>query len=372
MSMKPLKKLLTSLFKLQSVHASESYLTLEASIDRENRDEFLKAKAKSSQQSSAWKTSDTREAPSSSSKQKFVPQSKQPIKDVPVPDDLNILDSEDIGSAHIPKIKTRPDWLKPANAFATSYQDPEENKILQKTGDMGSFIKWYCRQIGKSKLSKTDLEGPAYKVVREFHSNNISLQFQMEECHLLLTNQIDLVNPEGSKERRNALSISKLKAAYYPDFGLEELVPSLWIESEREYDISAAYEIVLRRADYKEYKISEADFKNLHPNDFEDMYLLHLQGKLNHLSSADKVHLFNAVNLPKPNRNKIASPPPNTGSPIISSGDGKPTEDLFLEYIDSDLDFKAPLNDVVERVSGSNNEDDVEEENRLEGFLLRL
>ncbi|GKE22480.1 hypothetical protein Tco_1433992, partial [Tanacetum coccineum] len=55
--------------------------------------------------------------------------------------------------------------------------------------------------------------------------------------------------------------------------------------------------IILRRADYKEYKISEADYKNLHPNDFEDMYLLHLQGKLNHLSGVDKVHLYNAVNL---------------------------------------------------------------------------
>ncbi|GKF29185.1 hypothetical protein Tco_0095527, partial [Tanacetum coccineum] len=122
------------------------------------------------------------------------------------------------------------------------------------------------------------------------------------------------------------LSISKLKATYYPDFRLEELVPSLWIESVHEYDISTAYgishwwfkrkefyikrhsapsdrrvvrshmrilsvvslktfsrygytylkEIILRIADYKEYKISEADFKNLHPNDFEDLYLLHL------------------------------------------------------------------------------------------------
>ncbi|GJR82536.1 hypothetical protein Tco_0153321 [Tanacetum coccineum] len=201
----------------------------------------------------------------------------------------------------------------------------------------------------------------------------------------LLTDQIDLVNLEGhrvvpnmskplplggplgqvtiqpqfffnkdleylmsdSKERWSALSISKLKAANYPDFRLEELVPSLWIESKREYDVSAAYgishwwfkrkefyitkhsahsdrravrshmkilsvvslktysrygytylkEVVLRRADYNEYKISESDFKNLHPNDFEDMYLLHLQGKLNHLSGSDKVNLFNAVNL---------------------------------------------------------------------------
>ncbi|GKC57911.1 hypothetical protein Tco_1085509 [Tanacetum coccineum] len=81
----------------------------------------------------------------------------------------------------------------------------------------------------------------------------------MEECHLLLTDQIDLVNPEGhrvvpnmskplplggSKEIRSALSISKLKATNYPDFGLEELVPSLWIKSEREYDIR---NIVIRK-----------------------------------------------------------------------------------------------------------------------------
>ncbi|GJX71033.1 hypothetical protein Tco_0308204 [Tanacetum coccineum] len=145
-----------------------------------------------------------------------------------------------------------------ANAYATSYQVPAENKLQRKTYDI---------------------------------------------------------------EQKTALSISKLKAARYLDFGLEELVPSLWVESERDYDISAAYgithwwfrrkqfyinkhsepsdheavksqmrilsvicvktfekygynylrEIILRRADYKEYKISEKDFKNLHPNDFEDL-----------------------------------------------------------------------------------------------------
>ncbi|GKG25039.1 hypothetical protein Tco_0395667 [Tanacetum coccineum] len=36
----------------------------------------------------------------------------------------------------------------------------------------------------------------------------------------------------GDKEQKIALSISKLKAARYLDFGLEELVPSLWVESE--------------------------------------------------------------------------------------------------------------------------------------------
>ncbi|GKD55813.1 hypothetical protein Tco_1289200 [Tanacetum coccineum] len=119
----------------------------------------------------------------------------------------------------------------------------------------------------------------------------------------------------GDKERKIALSISKLKAARYLDFSLEELVPSLWVESERDYDISAAYgithwwfrrkefyinkhnEIILHRADYKEYKISEKDFKNLHPNDFEDLFLLNIQEKLNHLPKTDKTSLHTAVNM---------------------------------------------------------------------------
>ncbi|GKF65610.1 hypothetical protein Tco_0192127, partial [Tanacetum coccineum] len=135
------------------------YEALKASMERANRDEFLCRKGQPPvPESSTWKTSDTREAPSSYSKQKSIPQSEQPVKDVPMPDDVIISDSEDTGSAHLPKIKPRPDYLKPvleehrpetleldwviplndlpkpennwANAFANSYQDLEENKLL--------------------------------------------------------------------------------------------------------------------------------------------------------------------------------------------------------------------------------------------------
>ncbi|GJU71755.1 hypothetical protein Tco_1263160 [Tanacetum coccineum] len=74
-----------------------------------------------------------------------------------------------------------------------------------------------------------------------------------------VTNKVDLVNP-GDKERNIALSISKLKAARYLDFGLEELVSSLWVESEREYDISAVYGIThwwFRRKEFYINKHSE-------------------------------------------------------------------------------------------------------------------
>ncbi|GJT78182.1 hypothetical protein Tco_1044907 [Tanacetum coccineum] len=146
---------------------------------------------------------------------------------------------EDTVAAHLPKIKTRYDWLKPATAISNAYKDPEENKLTWKTRDMGSFIKWYCKWIGNSKLSKADLEGPAFKqtIASRRSTRSVTIQpqyFFNKDLEYLVS---------GNKERRNALSISKLKAAYFQDFRLEELVPSLWIESEREYDISPSYGI---------------------------------------------------------------------------------------------------------------------------------
>ncbi|GJU61972.1 hypothetical protein Tco_1243807 [Tanacetum coccineum] len=64
-------------------------------------------------QSSVWKTSDTREAPSSSSKQQFGPYFEKPVEYVPMPDTAHISDSEDTDYAHVLKIKPRPEWLKP-------------------------------------------------------------------------------------------------------------------------------------------------------------------------------------------------------------------------------------------------------------------
>ncbi|GJT68347.1 hypothetical protein Tco_1019827 [Tanacetum coccineum] len=185
-----------------------------------------------------------------------------------------------------------------ANTYATTYKAPEENKLQRKTYDIGSFIKWFCRRTGKKKLCKADLEGPAFNLVKAFHKNSVFLQYQMDECHKLLTNKVDLYNPEGHQIQRNVYEplplggppgqvtiqpqfffnkdldyllkwtkmrelpfyISKLKAARYLDFGLEELVPSLWVESEREYDISAVYGIThwwFRRKEFYINKHSE-------------------------------------------------------------------------------------------------------------------
>nr|GFB55848.1 hypothetical protein [Tanacetum cinerariifolium] len=136
------------------------------------------------------------------SKQQSDHHAKQLVKDIPIPDTANISDSKDTDSAHLPKIKERPKWLKPildderlvtpepawvipishipdvvnnwANALAITYQALAKNSLLEKTGDMRTFM--YCK---------------------------------------------------GSEQ---ALLTSKIKVARYLDFGLELLVPEhLWI-----------------------------------------------------------------------------------------------------------------------------------------------
>ncbi|GKA95501.1 hypothetical protein Tco_0817539 [Tanacetum coccineum] len=184
------------------------YEALEASMARAQRDEFLAEKDKSRKrrrddqdppppppdsdlnkkkrhdsgtsgssqppalQLSAWKKSNIRDTHSSSSKQQSGHHSEQPVEDIPMPYTANISDLEDTDSVHLLKIKPRSEWLKPipeedipdtpkpdwsvptndlpkpennwSNSLAKSYKDPKENKLLQKTSDMGSFITWFC------------------------------------------------------------------------------------------------------------------------------------------------------------------------------------------------------------------------------------
>nr|GEU39422.1 copia protein [Tanacetum cinerariifolium] len=221
-------------------------------------------------------------------------------------------DTKDTDAAYLPKIKPRPDWLK-LIPEEERLETPEPDWVVPPNDLPEPENNWAnAFATSKSKLSKADLEGLAYK--------------------------IDLVNPKG---HRVVPDVSKplplggppgqLKAANYLEFRLEELVPSLWIESKQDYDISAAYgishwwfqckefyinrhsapsdrctvrshmrilnvvslklisrygytylkEIVLRRANYKEYKISKSDFKNLYTNDYEDLAIRRSSTSLN-------------------------------------------------------------------------------------------
>ncbi|GJZ06772.1 hypothetical protein Tco_0540565 [Tanacetum coccineum] len=58
-------------------------------------------------------TSNTREDTPSSSKQKTISQSDQPLDNIPTPNEAPLSEIEETGEAHLLKTKPRPDWLRP-------------------------------------------------------------------------------------------------------------------------------------------------------------------------------------------------------------------------------------------------------------------
>ncbi|GKF57229.1 hypothetical protein Tco_0170766 [Tanacetum coccineum] len=105
----------------------------------------------------------------------------QSTEDIPSLDDMHVSDPKDNDNAYISKVpttttcdipKAHNNWM---DALAETDQDPVDNKLHRKTRDIGSFIKWYCKRIGKEKLNEADLEGPTFMMVKGFHENIITL-----------------------------------------------------------------------------------------------------------------------------------------------------------------------------------------------------
>nr|GEV02525.1 hypothetical protein [Tanacetum cinerariifolium] len=137
----------------------------------------------------------------------------------------------------------------------------------------------------KDKITKADLEGPLFKLMKGKHRNYIDLEYNFEQCYLALTDELDWVNLKDfflnkdleylsfeDVEKRYATSLTKPKAARYDLEGIEQMIPTLWSSSKFGYGYLK--EIVLRHANQQEYTFKEADFLKLHLNDIEHMYLL--------------------------------------------------------------------------------------------------
>ncbi|GKA83758.1 hypothetical protein Tco_0805353 [Tanacetum coccineum] len=166
--------------------------------------------------------------------------------------------TEDTDSAHLLKIKQRPEWLKPIpDDEKPATLKPAWRTLYLRAGDMRTFMNWYCQKVGKTELTQVDFEGQAYEVVKAFYPDVVHLQIDISRPlhlsgppgHVTIQTQF-FFNKDlnylryGSKGCGQALSISKMKAARYHDFRLELLVSKhMWIDDVCTYDISASYDI---------------------------------------------------------------------------------------------------------------------------------
>ncbi|GJT59476.1 hypothetical protein Tco_1003009 [Tanacetum coccineum] len=159
--------------------------------------------------------------------------------------------STDSGNDHLPKADSRQYWWKPlpeeerpatpepawtipssnvsdiehkwASALVLTYETPAKNSLLAKTGDMFQIEE--CHKMLIAQVVWTNTEGDQVKI-----DVNRPLLLGGTPGHVTIQPQF-FFNKDleylryGSKGSNPALSISKMKAVSYPDFGLELLVP---------------------------------------------------------------------------------------------------------------------------------------------------
>nr|GEV61335.1 hypothetical protein [Tanacetum cinerariifolium] len=178
---------------------------------------------------------------------KEVSMDEKPTEDIPSPDDMHVLDLEDTDNAHIPKV----DLVNPEGHRIV----PDISKPFPLGGPSGQY----------------DISAP-YGITHWW--------FRRKELHIN--------NHRVSSDRHIVRSHMRILSV-------------ISIKSYERYDYNYLNEIVLLRADYNEYKILENDFKNIHPNDFEDLKILHLQ---KHLSDANEFTMKMKILL-EPSSNKL-------------------------------------------------------------------
>nr|GEW66490.1 putative reverse transcriptase, RNA-dependent DNA polymerase [Tanacetum cinerariifolium] len=154
------------------------------------------------------------------------------------PDDqAQLSDEEDIRSAQIPTVNLRQGWWKLfeeerhttpepawsirssnvpvltnnwASTLASNYSPPPEDSLLAQTDDITTFMDWH--NVSKPQPLRGQ---PSQVTIQSDFFFNKDLEYLRY----------------GSKGRRPALSISKIKAAYYPDAVLEQMVPDYTVRT---------------------------------------------------------------------------------------------------------------------------------------------
>nr|GEW50111.1 E-beta-farnesene synthase [Tanacetum cinerariifolium] len=137
-----------------------------------------------------------------------------------------------ISSSDVPVPKNN--W---ASALASTYSPPPEDSLLSHTGDIAMFIDWFCKRQGITEFKPQDLHNVSKPLPLGGPPSQVTIQYDF-----FFNKDLEYLR-YSSKGSKPVLSISKMKAAYYPDVGLEKMVPDqMWIKEECKYDIASMYE----------------------------------------------------------------------------------------------------------------------------------
>ncbi|GJX74074.1 hypothetical protein Tco_0312669 [Tanacetum coccineum] len=193
-------------------------------------------------------------------------------EDIPISNEGDVSDLEDTNNAHMPKVTVKQTTMVPG-------------PILKEENPASPELAWVINPPIDAKPEADNNWANAFSKAHQIPMKT-SLHNKIDEYRLIHRWYMQ----KDWKRRLQESRSLKQSVATRKDLQVS-------IKTYARYDINNLREIVLRRADYNEYKISEKDFKSLHPNDFEDLNILHIQGKFDHLPKQDKVNLHNAVHI---------------------------------------------------------------------------
>nr|GEU43142.1 hypothetical protein [Tanacetum cinerariifolium] len=155
-------------------------------------------------------------------------------------------DEKDIRSAHIPTVNLRQGWWKPFEEERPTTSEPAWSIRSSDvpTGDITTFMDWFCKRRGITELKPQDLEGPAYEIVKDITAMyGIShWWFQRQRFY------IDRHTSEGDRStvRTHMRILSVIRIKVFSMYGYDYIK-----------------KIVLRPTDLNEHVIAERDFKQL-------------------------------------------------------------------------------------------------------------
>ncbi|GJZ06632.1 hypothetical protein Tco_0540425 [Tanacetum coccineum] len=124
-------------------------------------------------------------------------------KDDSIPEEHVLLsDDEDSENDHQPKADVIKDWWKPLPEEERP-ATPEHACTIPSSNKYDNFLEMALplSEQDYATLTQAYFKGQAYEVVKAFYLDVIHLQFQMEECHKMLTPQVDWTDPEGDHVR---------------------------------------------------------------------------------------------------------------------------------------------------------------------------
>ncbi|GKE27641.1 hypothetical protein Tco_1443025 [Tanacetum coccineum] len=197
--------------------------------------------AASASESMVWTTSGTQYELADTPRAQELSPTDYLMQDDSIPEEhVHLSDDEDFENDHQPKVDSRKDWWKPLpGEERPATPEPAWTIPSFNKSDMDE-----CHKMLTDQVDWTNLEGAQVRV-----DVNRPLPLGGPLGHVTIQIQF-FFNKDleylryGSKGSNHALSISKMKAASYPDFRLELLEPEqMWIDDVCTYDISAKYGI---------------------------------------------------------------------------------------------------------------------------------